>query len=133
MWISKVRCAELSGAKCIGVEIDSERAQEAIKNCDSSCCSSLCKIICCNALDHDYADGTAFFLYLVPRGLRLILPLILGRTESSSSETLIRIVTYMSPLPSEYVPKHESKISTSRHPEAAWPLYYYEFNRCIPR
>jgi hypothetical protein len=56
-----------------------------------------CHIICCNALEYNnYHNGTCFFLYLVPRGLRLILPHLLTIPHK------IRVITYMSPLPSTF-------------------------------
>ena len=56
-----------------------------------------CHIICCNALEYNnYRNGTCFFLYLVPRGLRLILPHLLTIPHK------IRVITYMSPLPSTF-------------------------------
>ena len=72
-------------------------------------------------MEQDYSSGTAFFLYLVPRGLRLFLPFLkaLGKP--------IRVVTYMSPLPGETALK-VLKISTAAHPEAGWPLYIYNIN-----
>jgi len=57
-----------------------------------------CHMICCNALEYNnYHDGTCFFLYLVPRGLRLILPQLLDIPHK------IRIITYMSPLPNTVI------------------------------
>jgi hypothetical protein len=83
--------------------------------------SDRCSLICGNALEQDYSSGTAFFLYLVPRGLRIFLPFLkaLGKP--------IRVVTYMSPLLGE-TPEKTFKISTATHPEAGWPLFVYTIN-----
>lgn len=62
-----------------------------------------CHIICCNALEYNnYHNGTCFFLYLVPRGLRLILPHLLTIPHK------IRVITYMSPLPSTFIIRNRS-------------------------
>lgn len=105
----------------VGVEIDEDRANQAIADLlqmelDPSRYQMLIK----NALDVDYSSATAFFLYLIPRGLRLILPIIKQQCKNS-----VRIVTYMSPLPEE-TPVSVVKVNTSSHLEAEWPLFYYE-------
>lgn len=117
-----IRCAETTESQCIGVEIDEERANEAQKNIqEHGLDEGMCKIICCNALEYSYLEGHCFFLYLVPRGLRIILPHLqsIGRR--------IRVVTYMAPLPGVEATS-VVKVGTSSHPEAQWPLYYYELN-----
>ena len=117
-----IRCAETTEATCIGVEIDEERSKIALENIAlHSLQESKCKLICGNALEYNYSDGICFFLYLVPRGLRIILPHLQSITHK------IRVVTYMSPFP-ELVPISVTKVSTAAHPEAQWPLYYYELN-----
>ena len=78
-----------------------------------------------NALNEDYFLGTAFFLYLVPRGLRLILPLL--QNVANRKQTILRCVTYMSPFPTNNGVQliEINKISTSSHQDAKWPLYTY--------
>ncbi len=118
-----IRCAETTPATCIGVEVDESRAAIARENIEQQGLEdSKCKIICGNALEYDYADGTVFFLYLVPRGLRIILPHL------QTIPRKIRVITYMSPLP-DVAPISVTKVSTAAHPEARWPLYYYELNQ----
>jgi 16S rRNA A1518/A1519 N6-dimethyltransferase RsmA/KsgA/DIM1 with predicted DNA glycosylase/AP lyase activity len=117
-----VRCAETTPSVCIGVEIDEERSKEAQRNIvEHHLSDEKCRIICGNALEYNYSEGTCFFLYLVPRGLRIILPHL------QSISHPIRIVTYMAPLPGIEAEK-VVKVSTASHPEAQWPLYYYELN-----
>eukprot|EP01041_Mallomonas_annulata_P009977 gene9977-20745_t len=117
-----IRCAIQTNALNIGVEIDEERASEAKENCSSSSVSSLCSVLCGNALEQDYSTGTVFFLYLVPRGLRLILPLL------QNIQHPIRVVTYMSSFPEKIVPTRICKVKTQQHGEAEWPLYLYHFD-----
>ncbi|KAJ1391159.1 hypothetical protein B484DRAFT_408802 [Ochromonadaceae sp. CCMP2298] len=117
-----IRCAQTTQATLVGVEIDEERAASAVRAIQEAGVER-CTMLCGNALEQDYSPGAAFFLYLVPRGLRIILPQLraLGK---------VRVVTYMAPFPEgEGVkPLVCVKVGTAAHPEAQWPLYYYELN-----
>jgi hypothetical protein len=75
--------------RVIGVEISNERVQEIQKVVTSKSLSDRLSIILGNALEQDYSSATAIFLYLVPRGLRLILPLLKAIPHK------VRVVTYM--------------------------------------
>jgi hypothetical protein len=86
---------------------------------------------CASRLQH----VSVYFLYLIPRGLRIVKPLLLlgghkleGPTDPQSASSIVRVITYMSPLDGE-VPVHVDKVSVYHQPEASWPLYYYELNR----
>ena len=110
-----------SARRVFGVEIDEERGSAAQAAIAELCLAEgRVQLIIGNALEQDYSEGTAFFLYLVPRGLRIVLPLLkaLGRP--------LRVVTYMAPFPESERPLRVVKVSTEQHPEAQWPLYYYE-------
>jgi tRNA G46 methylase TrmB len=78
--------------KFIGIDISPERVTEARNNIQNARTSGhipphvSIEIICGNALDTenvdiDYTYATVIFLYLVPRGLRLIKPLIWPKDE----------------------------------------------------
>ena len=77
-----IQMASLSCCKhFVGIEISQERADEAIINVQKAKQMNTISpdvtitIICANALDTtliDYSKATVIFLYLVPRGLRLI-------------------------------------------------------------
>ena len=77
-----IQMASLSCCKhFVGIEISQERADEAIDNVQKAqemnviTSDVTITIICANALDTtiiDYSKATVIFLYLVPRGLRLI-------------------------------------------------------------
>ena len=137
----------------VGIEISEERAAEARRNVQSARESEevpshvRIDIICANALDTeaiDYSRATVIFLYLVPRGLRLIKPIIWpdagarGGTGSvdapNGSSRLIngdngkvkrRIITYMSPF--EGVDHQRKECCEVHHQSgAAWPVYFYE-------
>lgn len=104
-----------------GIEIEPERAAFAEQRVRSKCGpDTLVSILASNALEVDYGDGTCFFMYLIPRGLRLILPLL------QKIPHPIRVVTFMNPF-TDIQPSKELKVSSSGHAESQWPMYYYEF------
>jgi SAM-dependent methyltransferase len=83
--------------KFIGIDISPERVTEARNNIQKARTSNhipshvSIDIICGNALDTDNVDidytyATVIFLYLVPRGLRLIKPLIWPKEEEEEGE-----------------------------------------------
>lgn len=87
----------------LGIEISPERAAEARRNvlraqqAGSIPSHVAIDIVCANALDTgavDYAKSTVVFLYLVPRGLRLIKNVVwpegAGRDNSGDSSTVPR-------------------------------------------
>lgn len=73
-----------------------------------------------NALEQDYSTATVFYLYLIPRGLRIILPVIkaLGKK--------LRVITYMAPFPESEIPVDTFHVTSEKHPDAQWPLYLYD-------
>ena len=123
-----IRCAERTDASLVGVEINEERGEEAKAAIAAKGFSdSKCKLIIGNALEQDFSSATCFFLYLVPRGLKIILPILKGLKKK------LRVVTYMSPFPSAEIKYAQVvKVSTAAHPEAAWPLYVYEIDPDAP-
>jgi hypothetical protein len=143
----------------IGIEIDADRAEEARRNVTNEMStnhhhdnnSSPCITIeCKNALHVDYSDATVVFLYLVPRGLRLIKPLLLLQQATTATTTtstttnsdkqkmkgqgILRVITYMSPFLDE-TPVAKRLVSVPHQKGAAWPIYLYHFDRsaCISK
>ena len=140
----------------VGIEIDEERTKLAQSNVvearkDGRLIDSVVQteIRCSNALDLEalqdiYEDATVFFLYLIPRGLRLLKPILLecirNRRNREGAQTQeqgtggkeherrrkVRVVTYMSPLPDE-TPIEKRVCTVDHQPGAAWPMYLYEF------
>jgi hypothetical protein len=139
----------------VGIEIDEDRAREAQAKVDQAKLSGqIPKGVSItirreNALEVDYTEATAVFLYLVPRGLRLIKPYLVrkrgaqneGRNGSSEGALTcsgiatdpnaahpIRVVTYMAGFADERYIKKE--LCTVDHQEgAAWPIYLYHLRR----
>ena len=81
-----------------------------------------CRMISGNALEQDYSNATVFYLYLIPRGLRIILPVLkaIGRK--------LRVITYMAPFPESEVPVETYQVTSTKHPDAQWPLYLYDID-----
>ena len=121
-----LRCCERTGAQLVGVEIDEERGAEAqakIARAGNEI-QNKCKLIIGNALEQDYSMGTAFFLYLIPRGLRIVLPIL------QAIPRKIRVVTYISPFPESVQPVKIVRVVSEKHADAGveWPLFVYELN-----
>ena len=76
--------------------------------------------VCGNALESTelLENSTAVFLYLIPRGLKLIHPLLLQHKP-------LKVVSYMAKLPHETV-TDRALLHIDHQPGAAWPLYYYD-------
>ena len=55
---AQVACGKATGARCIGVEIDEERSNEAKAAIEANGLSDTCSIQTCNALDVDYSSAT---------------------------------------------------------------------------
>ena len=142
----------------VGIEIDEDRAKEAQTNVEQATLLGQIPegvsivIRRENALEVDYSEATAVFLYLVPRGLRLIKPILLQRpnarqnqesgnsgsnggnatTTTSTDDAIaadqLRVVTYMAGFADERYTKKE--LCTVDHQEgAAWPIYLYHLRR----
>ena len=83
---------------------------------------SQCTVICGNALDQDFSRATKVFLYLIPRGLRIVLPILQGLGRQ------LDVVTYMSPFPAEQAPLQTFNVETKGHEGAKWPLWLYKLS-----
>jgi len=118
-----ISAASSSEAICIGIEIDKQRVDDIQIHIDDifGLEYDRCSVIHGNALEIDLTPATAFFLYLVPRGLRIILPII----KNIAKKKNIRIVSFMNPLP-DLEPLEVHKISPSTQPDAQWPLFVYK-------
>ncbi len=107
----------------VGIEIDEARCSLLSNKIGGSAHTSRCKVICGNALEQDYSEATCFFLYLIPRGLKIVYKNVISKITNRR----IRVVTYMSPFPAEYAkPVSVEKVCTASHIDAEWPLYVYD-------
>ena len=125
----------------VGIEIDADRAEEARRNVMLAKLGPNIHIAirCENALETSFDNATVVFLYLTPRGMSLIQPLLMDavarrRNEQSllvadqngPSGPILRVVTYTLQLKGEQYLKME-RCSVDHQPGAAWPLYLYHF------
>jgi precorrin-6B methylase 2 len=117
-----------SNCSIIGIEIVEDRCHEIESRLVELNLSNRCQIVNRNALEVDYSTATAFYLYLVPRGLKLFYQnVILKLIENGDKE--LKVVTYMSPLPVNLLkPTAIYKVTTNSHAGAQWPLFYYHIN-----
>lgn len=66
---------------------------------------------------------TALYLYLVPRGLRIVLPQLRDLAAACAPAPL-RVATYMAPLPGLAV-SARADVTPEHQPSASWPVYCY--------
>lgn len=135
------QCHHHTCRQFVGIEISPERADEARNNILRARQTNRIPphvsldVICANALDTtavDYKRATVIFLYLVPRGLRLIKGIVWpGGGESNemivstSDKRPRRIITYMSPFENtSHVRKGYCRVD--HQDGAAWPVYLYQ-------
>lgn len=142
-----------SSVSFIGIDINPDRIQEAQDAVDRAKQQGTIhsqisvQFHSANALEatHLFQTATIFFLYLIPRGLKLFRPLLYEtlrkRTASKSAVAwedpnasikqeaeFLQVVTYMSPLPEETCVKHEL-CQVDHQPGASWPVYLYHIFR----
>ena len=117
-------------ASFVGIDIDDERIQRAKQGWEEAVTkgevngSIRVDFYCMNALEaHDvFCRATIIFLYLIPRGLRKIKPML------ERIPHPVRVITYMSPLPDE-IPLQKDYVKVPHQPNAEWPVFAYRLNR----
>lgn len=114
-----IAAAQHGAGRCVGVEVDESRAAEAREAVREAGLASRVEIRCANGLDTHIDDATVVYLYLVPRGLKLMAPRLAGRQR--------RVVSYMAPIPGLRWSERRT-VSPPHQPGAAWPIYMYHLN-----
>jgi SAM-dependent methyltransferase len=129
-----------SVVKFLGIDIDPERIQQCQKSLEQARLEGTLnprqisiEFVCANALESPalFQDANIFFLYLIPRGLKLIRPLLLEHKHKqelrnqAQLQQQLQVVTYMAKLPGE-THVDRALLSVDHQPEAAWPLYFYK-------
>ena len=121
--VALVTAAGHVGCRAIGWEIDSPRAAAASARVAELGLSDLVKIHAGNALEADPTGITSVFLYLIERGLRMVLPL-LGRIAAAlPASTPLRVVTVLYRLPVPLVPTEIRHVQLST--DVRFPLFLY--------
>ena len=113
-------------ASFVGIDIDEERIQQARQVWKQAVDkgevngSIKAEFHVMNALEayEIFGHATIIFLYLIPRGLRKIKPLL------EQIPHPIQVLTYMSPLPGE-TPFQKNCIKVPHQPDAEWPVFAY--------
>jgi SAM-dependent methyltransferase len=117
----------------IGIDIDEERiqlSQAALKLARKEGRihpNISVTFYCGNALESLHLLGRAniFFLYLIPRGLKIIKPLLLQhKQEQLDNQQQLQVVTYMAKLQGE-TQVDRALCQVDHQPGAEWPLYLY--------
>ena len=146
--------ALLSSVSFVGLDINQDRIEEASVALKAAKETGLVhpdlsvEFHCENAMEakYLYESATIFFLYLIPRGLKIFKPLLLevlrdrieieradSTSEHHNSREKLTIFTYMSPLPGEKFAKREL-CEVAHQPGTAWPVFLYHLTEtaCTP-
>lgn len=116
-----------TGAACVGIEIDAERARGAEARVAEAGLSDIVDVRVGNALEEKYEDPapTVLFLYLAPRGYRIILPTL--RRIAARSARPLRVLTYTMAFDDPCARCVEVRHVTPPHqPSVRWPVYLSE-------
>lgn len=131
----------------VGIDIDPDRIQQANKMkerlwSEGAIAPHMSIIfVCCNALESPEVLAvnkvSVVFLYLIPRGLKQIWPLLeehrnhhcrkqQQQQQQQAASAKLRVVSYMAKLPCDEPPVGRALCTVHHQKEAAWPLYFYE-------
>ena len=118
--------AETFGIRCVGVEIDPERALATLAEVKAKGLDHLVEIRCGNALEiEDLEKATIVFLFLIERGLRRIYPqLVQSRTSHS-----LQIVTYLYRFDPSSIQPTLKKFCSIPDTGASFPFYHYRLEK----
>jgi SAM-dependent methyltransferase len=117
----------------LGIDIDAERidacrkALEIARNNGSIPDNISVTFLCANALEDSpdlLQNANIFFLYLIPRGLKLIHPLLVQHKERIGCHEM-QIISFMNKIPGEK-PVDRALVTVDHQPGAEWPLYFYK-------
>lgn len=116
----------------LGIDIDPARietCQQALTRARSNGSindSISVTFLCANALEDTAGllqNANIFFLYLIPRGLKLIYPVLMQHKERNALSEM-RIISFLNKLPGE-TPVDRALVKVAHQPGAEWPLYFY--------
>jgi SAM-dependent methyltransferase len=111
------------GCKCVGYEINADRAASASASAALAGLSDLVTIHAKNALEANFGEPSAVFLFLIKRGLRIILPYLNEAARSRPGG--IRVVTALYRFPEHVKPAEIHWVHVSD--DLKVPLYRYHF------
>ena len=122
------RAAARVGCRCLGYEIHAPRAAEASQRVVDDGLAHLVTIHAGNALDADFSPPTCVFLFLIKRGLRVMLPYL--NAAAAKKDGGLRIVTALYRFPDEVVPERREVVEVNA--DLRIPLFVYRFPVVLP-
>lgn len=129
---SKSEISIADNVSFLGIDVDPDRikqCQHELASCRSEGLiddSIQVTFVCANALENTpgiLQQANIFFLYLIPRGLKLIHP-VLMKHMADTQLSQIQVISFMNKLPGEK-PEDRASVTVEHQPGAEWPLYYY--------
>ena len=108
----------------VGIDVDAERIHRCRSRWNDEVAKGRiradirCEFHAANALEQVdlWKRATTVFVYLIPRGLRLLRPLLPSK---------ITLISYLNPMP-DLLLLERKHIEVSHQPGSAWPLYFYK-------
>lgn len=123
--VALITAAQRVHCKAVGWEIDKDRAALASARVAELGLDGLVTVHAGNALEADPAGVTSVFLYLIDRGLRMVLPL-LERIASVDPSKPLRVITVLYRLPAPLVPDEVHHVHVSAL--VRFPLFLYHLS-----
>lgn len=117
----------------LGIDVDSERIEQCQKELATCRSEGLIDdsvrvtFVCANVLENTaelLQLANIFFLYLIPRGLKLIHP-VLMKHMADTQLSQIQVISFMNKISGEK-PDDRALVTVEHQPGAEWPLYYYK-------
>lgn len=120
--VALLAAAERFGCRAVGYEIHRERAHALQLRVAAAGLGERVHVRAANALECDADEPTCVYLYLIERGLKLMLPL-LQRAAARQPEGYLRVVTVLYRIPGVGPPVRTLKHVVS--PTVMFPLHLY--------
>ena len=130
---SKSEISTTENVSFLGIDVDPERIEQCQndllrRRSDGLIDDSIqVTFVCANALDNTpglLQQANIFFLYLIPRGLKLIHPVLI-KHKANTQLPEIHVISFMNKIPGEK-PEDRALVTVEHQPGAEWPLYYYK-------
>ena len=114
--------AESRGCKCVGYEINADRATAVMETVKARGLEEQITIHAKNALEADFSEPTTVFLFLIKRGLRIMLPYL--NAAAGTKPHGVRVVTALYKFPDHVMPAATRVVEVSA--DLKIPLYLYQ-------
>lgn len=127
--VALMRAASTIGCRATGYEICEERVEQLQRKLAEPECAEFAMRItvkCVNALEADPTEPTAVYMYLISRGLKMMMPL-LKKAADTQPDHVLRVVTLLYPIPGE-IAIRTLKIRDPSKPDIMFPIYVYSIH-----